>query len=312
MTVVEMAGAERESVLSAGPKNKPFTILVATDGSDAAAAALVAAKLIEAKRVCRVHVLSVVEPVPLILPMADTLAVPSEVETERIEGMRRLVETQTREVDPRGRWSVGIRIGTPALAIGTVALESEADLVIVGLHRHGLIGRILGEETAMEIARAIDVPLLVASSEIRRLPRRVIVAMGLECAGPGRYADAISAVSDAGTVACVHVKPTAESVGIDWAALDSEYERAMQERFAEVERELAHAKLAGDLIVRNGDPTRELAQYALFARAELTVVGIRKNRGLLRTTGGKLASRLLRQVSSSVLILPEGDPNTPQ
>jgi nucleotide-binding universal stress UspA family protein len=287
------------------PWKRPLTLVVATDGSDAATAAFTAASFIARKRDCRVHVISIVEPMPLILPMTDVLAVPPEVDAQRVEGMRELVERQRQMVDPEARWTVEIRIGTAALAISAFASETGADLVIVGLHRHGMIGRILGEETAMEIARSVGVPLFVAAPGMQRLPHRVMVAMGIEPDGLANLPDMIHAVADTRSVSCVHVKPMSESLGIDWADLDPEYEFAMEERFAEVEGKLARAGLNGELFVRNGDTTRELAEYARHSQAELVIVGIRTHRGFLLNTGGRLAARMLRHLNTSVLIMPE-------
>ncbi len=303
MTAVEMTFAEQPA-LKPVPK-KLFTIVVATDGSQAATAAFDAARLIEKKRECTVHVISIVEPVPLILPMTDVLAVPPELETQRVEGMRELVQRQRQAADPVSRWTVEVRIGTPALAITSYVKETSADIVIVGLHKHGLIGRILGEETAMEIARSVNVPVFVAAPGIKRLPQRVLVAMGIEPNGLQALPGLLNLVADAGTVSCVHVKPTAESLGIDWASFNPEYEFAMEERFADLEGKLAREGIRAELFVRNGDTTHELAEYSRHSQAELVVVGIRTHRGVLGRSGGRLASKMLRHLAASILIIPE-------
>ena len=308
MIAVETLSFAGQTELVPAPRKRPLTLVVATDGSDAAAAAFTAAGLIAGKQDCRIHVISVVEPVPLILPMTDVLAVPPEVDARRVAGMKEIVERQREAIDPNGKWNVEIRMGTPAIVISNFAEEIGADMVIVGLHKHGMIGRILGEETAMEIARAIHVPLLVAAPGMQRLPRRVMVAMGIEPNGLASLPDVVRAVADAQSVSCVHVKPMSESLGIDWADIDPAYEFAMEERFAEVAARLAHAGLSGELFVRNGDTTRELAEYARHSQAELVIVGIRTHRGFLLKTGGRLAARMLRHLNTSILIVPEALP----
>lgn len=305
MTAVEMISFAEQTGLDPAPRRKPFTIVIATDGSDAATAAFEAARLVEQKRECRVHVISVVEPVPLILPMMDVLAVPPEVETRRVEGMRALVEKQRQVVDPANRWTVEVRIGTPTIGISAFIRETGADIVIVGLHRHGLIGRILGEETAMEIARSIDVPVFIAAPGINRLPQRVLVAMGIESDGLATLPSMLQSVTDAHSISCAHVKPVAESLGIDWVNHDPEYEFAMEERFADLQGKLAREGISAELMVRNGDITRELAEYSRHSQAELLVLGIRTHRGVLGRTGGRLASRMLRHLAISFLIIPE-------
>ena len=309
MIAVETLSFAGQTELTPATRKKPFTILVATDGSDAATAAFAAAGLVEQKLECRVFVLSVVEPVPVILPMTDVMAVPPEVENRRVEGMREHVERQRLNVDTESRWTVEIRVGTPALAIAQFADEAGADLVIIGLHKHGLIGRILGEESALEIARSISVPLLVAAPGSQRLPKRVLVAMGIEAGGLEMLPEMVESVADTRSVSFVHVKPMAESLGIDWADIDPEYEFAMEERYAELEGMMAKHGLAAELMVRNGDVTRELAEYARHSQAELFVVGLRSHRGVLGRTGGRLASRMLRHLDMSVLIIPQTAPS---
>ncbi|MGK2963536.1 MAG: universal stress protein, partial [Gemmatimonadaceae bacterium] len=105
-------------------------------------------------------------------------------------------------------------------------------------------------------------------------------------------------------VSCLHVKPRAEFIGIDWAEYDSEYELAMQERFAEIGKTLGKAGIRPDLIVRHGDVTRELSQFADFSKAELVVVGILRRRGKERAVSGRLAGRMMRHLDTSVLIVP--------
>ena len=49
----------------------------------------------------------------------------------------------------------------------------------------------------------------------------------------------VESVADTRSVSFVHVKPMAESLGIDWADIDPEYEFAMEERYAELEGMMA-------------------------------------------------------------------------
>jgi nucleotide-binding universal stress UspA family protein len=304
MTAVEMIQHEMDDVTVSVPSTSSLSIVVATDGSETADAAFVAARLIEEKRNCRVTVLSVLEPLPLYLPGPEALSIPPAVETNRVAAMRETVLAQTRKFDHTGMWDVDIRIGRPAEVIGRFAREHGAHLIIIGSHRHGVWGRMLGEETAMEIARTADVPLLIAAPGMTRLPRRIMLAMDLRPLGLAVAPRALEAVADTSTVSCVHVKPRSEFLGIDWVALDSEYEIAMWDRFREMETMLDKSGFRADFIALSGDVTRELARFAPYSKTELVVVGINRRRGRLRTSGGRLAGRMLRSIDASVLIVP--------
>lgn len=304
MTAVEMICEEMDSVATKAEAKSTFSIVVATDGSEASDAAFAAAELIEKKIGCRVYVLSVLEPLPMLLPGPDAMLIPPEVEEERTEVMRQAIGRQARRFNPKVSWDIELRLGRPGEVIARFVREHGARMLIVGANKHGLWGRMLGEETAMEIARLTEVPLLVASHEMQCLPKRVVVAMDIKPYGLEEMPAALCAIADTRTVSCVHVKPRAEFMGIDWAEFDREYEIAMQDRFGVLERALGKAGFRPDLTVRHGDVTRELAEFAEYCKADLVVVGINRHRGRLRAAGGRLASRMLRQLKSSVLIVP--------
>ena len=279
-----------------------LTILIATDGSDASAAAFNAVNLIRQRSDCAVRILTVIQPMPVIVPMPEPMIVPPELETQRADAMLALIQTQAQMLSD-SRWTAEVSLGDPAETIAARARECGADLIIIGAHRHGLIGRILGEETAMEIARRSDVPLLIASPDMHRLPRRIVAAMDIKPFGLEAMPAMLDSITDARAISCVHVRPTSEFMGIDWAAFDAEYESAIEARFGAVAAGLRKEGLQSDLVVKHGDVTRELCDFIEYFRAEMVVVGINNRRGGKRSRG-RLASRILRHVSASVLILP--------
>lgn len=304
MTAIEMIAEEIDAAQLKTDTKKPFSLVVATDGSDAADAAFTAASLIEKKTGCRVHVVTVLEPLPIVLPSPQAIAVPIEVENARVDATRQAAEQQARRFDPEGTWDVSLLVGQPGDAIARFVRENNAELLVIGANKHSVWGRIFGEETAMEIARCVNVPLFIAAQDLKRLPKRVLVSMDIKPFGLENLPGVLTAISETKTVSCVHVKPRADFMGLDWADYDREYEVAMQDRFAGIEKMLHKAGLGADLIVRHGDVTRELGDFAEFAKAELLVVGINRKSGMLRATSGRLAGRMLRRLATSILILP--------
>lgn len=304
MTAVQTICDEIDAAEAKWGVGKTHSVVVATDGSEAADSAFWAATLIARRSGCRVHIVSVLEPLPLLIPTPEATVIPMSIETERTDAMNVSIARQARRFDPAGAWSTSLLTGRPSEAIARFAQEHDAGLIIIGASRRGVVGRMLGEETAMEIARIVDVPLLVASAEMMRLPRRVLIAMDIKPYGLELLPAALCRLADTKTVTCLHVKPRADFMGIDWAELDNEYEIAMQERFSVVEKALGKAGFRPDLIVRHGDVTHELAEFTEYSKAELVVVGINRRPGRLRTAGGRLAGRMLRQLGTSILIVP--------
>ena len=305
MTAVEMIAREMDDSPRVLPQSAVKSIVVATDGSDSALAAFQAASLIAGRSASAVHVLSVLEPLPMTFSAPDGMIVlPPDFYQAREDAQRAIVTEQTAAFDADKKWTMSLRVGRAAETIVSFAHEQEADIIIVGANKHGVVGRLFGEETAMEIARLSDVPLLVASSGMKRLPRRIVVAMDLEADGLQFAPQAMEFLADTPSISCAHVKPRAEFLGIDWASYDGEYEVAMRERFKALEKEMDAVHLRPDLIVLHGDPARELTDFGVYSKAELIVVGVKRRRGRARALGGRIASRVIRHAACSVLVVP--------
>ena len=303
MTAVELMTREMESP-RVSPRKKCASIVVATDGSDTALPAFNAAAMLRAKTGAEIHVLTVLEPLPPIFPPVEGMFVTPDMDRSREEVQRAIVTEQVRVYDPAHSWTIDLNVGRPADTIAAFAHEQQADLIIVGSNKHGIVGRILGEETAGEIARLCDSPLLVASAQMKRLPKRVIIAMALVPDGLQGAASALYPLTDSPSISSVHVKPRSEFMGVDWVEYDNEYELAMRERFHELEKTLEAANLRSDLVVLNGDTGREIADFATYSKAELVVIGVKRRRGRRRAVGGRLAARVMRNVTCSVLVIP--------
>lgn len=309
MTAVELITKEMETRKVLSPKSRARSIVVATDSSDTALAAFAAAAMLRAKTGSDVHVLTVIEPMPVMFPAVEGMIMSPELEKSREEAQRAIVADQVKAYDGGGAWTLDVSVGRPAEAIVGFAREQAADLIIIGSNKHGLVGRMLGEETASEIARLSDVPLLVASPDLRRAPKRVLIAMGWNFEGLRAVPRTLQLLCDKSpSISCVHVKPRSEFLGIDWAEFDTEYELAMRDRFADVEKALSSVNMRGDLVVLHGDAEREISDFADYSKAELIIIGVRRRRGRARAIGGRMAARVLRRASCSVLVLPDVTP----
>jgi len=303
MTAVEMITRELD-ICSIAPQKETLSIVVASDGSDMSIAAFKAASLISARHAANIRVVSVLEPMPAMFPSIEGMIIPPEIDQSREEAQRTIVTDQMMAYDPASEWTLDVKTGRAADTIVEYATEQKADLIIVGLNKHGFVGRVLGEETAMEIARLSTIPLLVASPNMKRLPHRVMIAMNLRAEGLQCAPEAVAVLADTPSISCVHVKPRSEFLGIDWAEFDNDYELAMRERFHVLEKAFNNVNLRPDLVVLHGDVTTELTDFADYSKAELLVVGIRRRQGRARALSGRMATRVLRFAECSVLIVP--------
>lgn len=303
MTAVEMITREMDEEQVLAPRPGVKSILVATDGSDTALPAFNAAKLICGKASADVHVISVVEPMPIMMPTPEGMLLPPDFDKSREEAQRTLVSDQIKQFDPGNQWTLDVRLGRASDVIARFAREQNADLIIVGANKHGVWGRIMGEDTATEIARLSDTAMLVAS-EMKRLPHRVVVGMDLNPEGMQCAPEVLNLLVESPSISCVHTKPRSEWMGIDWAELDAEYELAMKERFSCFEKEMSEFGMRPELVVLHGEPAHELADFAVYSKAELIVVGVKRRVGRARAIGGRIAGRVIRQAECSVLVIP--------
>lgn len=282
------------------------SILVATDGSATSLSAYNAADLIAARRGARVHVLSVLRPFPAIVAPLGAPAVTSLMHEGDADAAAKTVRAQLANLSRSFDWTVETRAGAPAAVIARVGSDRRSDLIVVGESHHGIVDRLLGEETSMELARRVNLPLLIASPSMCRLPRRVVIAFGLTSNNFSGLASALRTLGEHPSVSCVHVQPRSEFLGVDWAVYDGEYRAQVEGTFDRMKNALASLPgIDPELTVLHGDPVTELNAYADSAKAELIVLGVKSRKAGSFAAGGGIAMKMLRSSNRSVLLIPE-------
>lgn len=309
MTALETARSEI-SLPKMEPGTVQPTIMVATDGSEASAAAFKAASLIAEINELNVRVVAVLEPLQIPAAVPHAILNFDDTDSTRIKQFVVDVQSQMEKYKSQSaEWIIEPRVGIAAAEISQTAREHDDGLVIVGASRHGLFERLIGEETAARIAQLGDVPLLVAATGLERLPHRVAIAMDLDPSQLGDLRGVLSMFGPAASVTCVHVQRREVFPGSDSPAFARAYESAVTEAFDVVKEEISSLPgMRADLIRLNGDPATELLRYCEFAKVEMLVLGLRRHYGLRRLLGGGVALNVLRGATCSVLIVPESVP----
>ena len=281
-------------------------ILVATDGSETAHAAYTAAELIAAQTRVRVHVLSVVEAFPAVAQIPGT-TVPApalDVEEATRDSLRADMVEQLLTRGRLGRWSTEILVGKPATVIADAAKEREADLVIIGAGKHGLVDRLIGEETASNLAKIVQRPVLIASPSLARLPQRLVIALDLERSDRADLLNLLELLGSPENVTVLHVKPRSESFGIDWVEFDDDYRADLAAAYGELATSLETLPgIQQDLAIGHGDAAREITRFAESASADLIVLGV-KRRTPFSAAGSGIAMKVARSANCSVLLIP--------
>jgi nucleotide-binding universal stress UspA family protein len=281
-------------------------ILVATDGTASAEAALRAAAMLERHTGAGVVVLAVLEGLPLIAADYGMLIPPIDSDASRREALQERVRVQVEQANPEGsQWKVEIRDGDPPATIARAARELKARLIVVGLGHHELLDRLFGGETALHALRIARTPVLAVPPDFAHLPRRVVVATDFSVASVKAARKAFALLDTATMVYMVHVAPRLELQPEAFAAWMSLFGEGVGPAFGRVEAELGlPASVKVETVARNGKPSREILDFAKSTQADLIVTGSRGAGLVDRILVGSTATGILRGAQCAVLAVP--------
>jgi len=286
-------------------------ILVATDGREADASVLLTGERIGVRLGSAPQAVVVVEPIPVYDLVPATQA--PILEVERAAALADLVRHQViRETGDA--WPTNVVVGPVARAIVDVAAARSASLVLLGVGRHRAVDRWLGTETALQVLREANRPVLAVGPEADGIFRRAVVAVDFGPASARAAAIACRLLAPGGMLSLVHVKRGTEPRGPAahvCGAHGLPYANELRQRLVAALRHgttgceecgatTGRADLAIGTATLVGDPATELLDYAAQVGADLVAVGIhagptRKASG--RRAVGRVATTLVRRAS---------------
>jgi len=285
-------------------------VLLATDGSPAAASATRLAQVLAEQRQADIHVLVVLDmrrsaippPLDLALQIADESVGPG-VHAEQEAAVRTgLASTLGRDVS----WPVRMGVGVPAAAIVREAHRIDASLIIMGLRRHSRTDRVLNDETTLNVIRTSSCPVLGVAPGLEQLPARVLSAMDFTSASVSAAATARAIMDTSGVMTLAYV-PMLPIVAAD----DGEgivHALGLQAGFEQLERNLGRDGLALDHVVMHHELGRPVAELLLegvdATSAQLIAAGSARPSRVDRWMLGSVSTDLVRDGRCSVLIVP--------
>ncbi|HEX9564588.1 MAG TPA: universal stress protein [Gemmatimonadaceae bacterium] len=283
-------------------------ILVATDGTPSAEAALRAAAQLSRHAQSNVVVLTVMEPLPLVAADYGMMIPPVDSDQTRRGALFSRVKEQVSAMGPAAHgWTIEIRDGDPSTVISRAARELKSRLIVVGLGHHELLDRLFGGETALHTLRLARVPVLAVPPDFTHLPRRIIVATDFSFASVRTARVALALIDTATMVYLVHVAPRMELQPEAFAAWMSLYGEGVGPAFERIRSELAlPERVAVETVSRQGKPSRELLEFARSTQADMIVTGSRGAGLVDRLLVGSTATGLIRGAHCAVLAVPTG------
>ena len=285
-------------------------VLLATDGSPAAASATRLVQLLAQHRHASVHVLVVLDmrrsvvppPLNLALQIADEAVGPG-VHAEQEAAVRKgLASTLGKDVS----WPVRMGVGVPAAAIVHEAQRVDAALIVMGLRHHSRTDRVLNDETTLNVIRTSACPVLAVASGLEQLPVRVLSAMDFTTASVSAVAMAHALMDPGGAVTLAYVPmlpvyPNDDGEGTIHAL-------GVQAGFDQLERGLCHDGITVHHVVMHHELGRPVADLLLecadSTSAQLIAAGSARPSRVDRWMLGSVSTDLVRDGRCSVLVVP--------
>lgn len=143
-------------------------LLVATDFSDGARAALQHAEALARDTHAELLLLHVRDEFPFVAPDGSGY-IPVELELQQRTQVEQLLSAQVEQLRARGLQARGLQlVGSAAQQVCKAAEHERADLVVVGSHGRRAIARLLLGSVAERIAQTSKVPVLVIPAPPQR------------------------------------------------------------------------------------------------------------------------------------------------
>ena len=275
-------------------------ILFATHGVATADGAGRVAALLAARRGVTVTTACVLEPPPLLDGGFAQTYVPSTEEVEVVRSsFRALVAEQMRRCGVSG--TLQVRTGSPPMEIATAAREVDAEIIVLGLGRHGIVERALGSETALQLVQIASVPVLAVPAELTSLPRRVLAATDFS---PTSLAGARATAQWLSKSNVLHLVYVAG----EWhGGYPLEQRVSAESVLAAVARQIETPEgVVIEQSVVEGEPATRLLELASTSKADLLVLGSHGYGFWKRLTIGSVASKIIRLTRIAVYVTPIG------
>lgn len=283
--------------------NRP--IVVATDATDESDAALRTAQSLALHTLRSVHVVAVYEPLPITVPEVAIVESP-EMLAQRQEDLRRRVQQQFDRVGLIYNWPVELVCGDPASSIARIARRCEAAIVIMGLGRHGLVQRLMGDETVLRMLRLNSVPVLAVAPGTSSLPIKIFVGMDFSPSSLRALSLVRTIAHPFAQVTVAHVAAPLRIAALQHASTPSRFD--VDTAFERMEREVALPRsMTLTRRIYRGDPAKVLLRCAAASKPDLIVVGSHGHGFLSRLLIGSVSQKLVRESGCSILVAPPED-----
>lgn len=280
-------------------------ILLATNGSPEADAALRFAAAFAAREKTVLRVLTVLEPLPALPAQTAGAAYQTGFEMERGERILNRIHGELVALPAPPQSLTTMLVGAPGPTIANAAREWKADLIFLGAGRHGAVERFLAGDHVVRVLRHATVPVITVPTGKGALAHNGIVAVDFGAASIAAARSAASLLSD-GSLQLVHVRPEVDIPATDpsgWSALYEAGANALLTQLGD-ELRLEHPRLHVTSRLLKGHTATVLLDLVGRSGADLIAVGQHGYGVVDRFLFGTVAQAMVRSAPCAVLVTP--------
>jgi nucleotide-binding universal stress UspA family protein len=222
-------------------------------------------------------------------------------ELQTLQARLRLDESSLMEA-----WPLFLEIGPRAHAIVRCADRVQADLILMGLRRHGMLERVTKRDTTDTLLALTEVPVLAVRPELTQLPKRIAVALDFSRSSIQAAKLARQLIDPRGAIDLIYVdqgeaiaqQGARDSDRFDHGGLGRAFERVINQLEAPFGMSVTAVTCKGS------DVPSELIRCCEELHPDLVVVGRQPHSFPERLLRGSVAKGLIRDGRWSMLITP--------
>ncbi|HWH52050.1 MAG TPA: universal stress protein [Gemmatimonadaceae bacterium] len=279
-------------------------LLIATAADSESRGALHVAAAIAERDKLPVVALGVAAPFPQNVSTLVSLGQPVTIdETAR----RELLDEVSRfvaHIPGSEHWVKRALLGTPEEEIVDAAARWKAQLIVLGLGRHGRLDRLFERETAIAVMRHARVPVLAVVPRARGLPNRALAAIDFTPASTAAATLAARLLAPGGTLVAAHVSAFSDA-GMKPGGIADVYRTGARAKLEAVADELRRATTcAVESVLLDGNPGDALVRFARRTHCDLVALGGHEQGLVDRILLGSVRTRVVRAAPCSLLVAP--------